>query len=333
MALIKCPECGTEISDKAPACIKCGAPIAAAQHDRHVEFHPPKVHAPGWMKLFFGVALLGVLAVFYMNAASNKSNSEPVVETSAVEQPAAVAAPDPTPTPAPLPPIQISAEQLYADYAANEVAADAKYKGKILAVSGAIESVNKDFTGAPNIVMDAGGGFDKVQALFPTSAMSNLAQLRKGQRVTVTCESRGKLITYLMLRCGDGSLTLTPTSQVAAAPDLAQPNVAQMPQPAAPVDVAPSVAAQSLSPSFDCNKAFTKVEKLICGDDTLAGLDLQMALVYKAARNASPDPIAFKEQGIEWRQGVRDKCGDVACLVDAYQMRLQDLSQLIHAER
>lgn len=30
MALIKCPECGKEISDKAPACIHCGFPIGAA---------------------------------------------------------------------------------------------------------------------------------------------------------------------------------------------------------------------------------------------------------------------------------------------------------------
>ena len=28
MALIKCPECGREISDKAKACIHCGYPIA-----------------------------------------------------------------------------------------------------------------------------------------------------------------------------------------------------------------------------------------------------------------------------------------------------------------
>ena len=27
MALIKCPECGKEISDKAPACIHCGYPL------------------------------------------------------------------------------------------------------------------------------------------------------------------------------------------------------------------------------------------------------------------------------------------------------------------
>ena len=27
MALIKCPECGTEVSDKASCCVKCGYPI------------------------------------------------------------------------------------------------------------------------------------------------------------------------------------------------------------------------------------------------------------------------------------------------------------------
>lgn len=27
MALIKCPECGKEISDKAPACPNCGIPL------------------------------------------------------------------------------------------------------------------------------------------------------------------------------------------------------------------------------------------------------------------------------------------------------------------
>ena len=31
MALIKCPECGKEISDKASACINCGFPLAAMQ--------------------------------------------------------------------------------------------------------------------------------------------------------------------------------------------------------------------------------------------------------------------------------------------------------------
>lgn len=31
MALINCPDCGKEVSENAPACPKCGAPIAGAQ--------------------------------------------------------------------------------------------------------------------------------------------------------------------------------------------------------------------------------------------------------------------------------------------------------------
>lgn len=31
MALIKCPECGNEVSDKAPACIHCGYPLQEQQ--------------------------------------------------------------------------------------------------------------------------------------------------------------------------------------------------------------------------------------------------------------------------------------------------------------
>lgn len=33
MALIKCPECGTEVSEAAAACVKCGHPIATAKSE------------------------------------------------------------------------------------------------------------------------------------------------------------------------------------------------------------------------------------------------------------------------------------------------------------
>ena len=34
MALIKCPECGKEISDKSSACIHCGYPLANIQQEK-----------------------------------------------------------------------------------------------------------------------------------------------------------------------------------------------------------------------------------------------------------------------------------------------------------
>ena len=36
MAIIACPECTSEVSDKAPSCPKCGTPIAAAAEVRAV---------------------------------------------------------------------------------------------------------------------------------------------------------------------------------------------------------------------------------------------------------------------------------------------------------
>ena len=45
MALIKCPECGKEVSDKAPACIHCGYPLSikytnnSNEYDLNNELH------------------------------------------------------------------------------------------------------------------------------------------------------------------------------------------------------------------------------------------------------------------------------------------------------
>ena len=64
-----------------------------------------------------------------------------------------------------------------------------------------------------------------------------------------------------------------------------------------------------INPSFDCKKARTKTEKIICNDETLAHLDKQMAQAYKKAR-ASLDKAGkqrlLKEQR-EWLANLRQK--------------------------
>ena len=37
MALIKCPECGKEISDKAKVCIHCGYPLNEQKEDFYIK--------------------------------------------------------------------------------------------------------------------------------------------------------------------------------------------------------------------------------------------------------------------------------------------------------
>ena len=61
MALIKCPECGTEVSDKAVACPKCAHPIVegSAEQVQTVKVQPIKKTAKKYkVKLLIGVFLM-----------------------------------------------------------------------------------------------------------------------------------------------------------------------------------------------------------------------------------------------------------------------------------
>lgn len=84
--------------------------------------------------------------------------------------------------------------------------------------------------------------------------------------------------------------------------------------------------------SFDCRKASTPAEKTICSDPTLAALDSAMASVYRRVRAQLPTTERHRlvlEQRA-WLKEVRDRCGDGACIAQAYttrQMQLQARQQ------
>ena len=52
MALIKCPECGKEISDRASACPNCGCPVAEMSASGVVRIKMPNNIVEGWVGLF-----------------------------------------------------------------------------------------------------------------------------------------------------------------------------------------------------------------------------------------------------------------------------------------
>ena len=100
----------------------------------------------------------------------------------------------------------------------------------------------------------------------------------------------------------------------------AAPTVAE---PSAMVSV-PAVAAGQ-GPSFDCAKASTAVEKMICSEPQLAQADLAMVTAYKAKLGTISDVQTLKQAQAQWRRRVRDACGDVACLHTAYEQRTAQL--------
>ncbi|WP_146126889.1 lysozyme inhibitor LprI family protein [Labrys okinawensis] len=81
---------------------------------------------------------------------------------------------------------------------------------------------------------------------------------------------------------------------------------------------------------FDCRKAHTIVEKLICAHPKLSRLDDEMNRLYQAIEGetrgvdgetgAASDP--FGKDQTRWRETVRDICIDAACIERAYAARI-----------
>lgn len=87
--------------------------------------------------------------------------------------------------------ISIDARALHAAYGANEVAADAQFKGKSLLVSGPIEAIDSGFGDEPVVRLSA-GDFDSVMVKGLPKATA--ASLSKGQQISVLCTGDGEII-------------------------------------------------------------------------------------------------------------------------------------------
>lgn len=81
--------------------------------------------------------------------------------------------------------------------------------------------------------------------------------------------------------------------------------------------------------SFDCAKAGTKVEKLICSNPDVSRLDEDLNMGYKQILDAS-SPEEKKEiiqEQRKWLKEVRNQCADKDCLWNAYYKRINEISE------
>lgn len=78
--------------------------------------------------------------------------------------------------------------------------------------------------------------------------------------------------------------------------------------------------------NFDCAKAATQVEQVICKNENLFELDGLLAKAYSAALSKQGDPDALKIQQRAWLRDTRNLCKDATCLLKAYTSRLVALS-------
>lgn len=72
--------------------------------------------------------------------------------------------------------------------------------------------------------------------------------------------------------------------------------------------------------SFDCTKARSQVEHLVCDTPALSQLDETLATTYRAALSNDP---ASRQRQLTWLRETRDRCNDAPCLAAAYQTQIQ----------
>lgn len=92
----------------------------------------------------------------------------------------------------------------------------------------------------------------------------------------------------------------------------------------------------SWAASFDCAKATTKVEKMICQDAALSKLDEEMTQMYKralASVTAPDNPLSkpgdrgwLKQEQIGWLKYTRNACITAECLKQAYGSQIIKLA-------
>lgn len=92
------------------------------------------------------------------------------------------------------------------------------------------------------------------------------------------------------------------------------------------------VFSSALAASFDCVKANTKIEKMICADAKLSKLDDELTNSYRQAIEKSEDKQAITKDQRHWLKETRNSCVDTNCLKAVYEVRIHELSTNLDCE-
>lgn len=173
--LASCKHCGKDVAKGAKECPSCGGKLKM-----------------GWGKkalIFFGVwIVLAVVVSATKDGEGKKSGSSVATVTQAN-----AATPEEK-----KPVITVSASQMAKDYESNEIAADEKYKGKMVQITGVVDGVEKDLMDNPFLSLDSGWSGYYLHCYFEDT--KPLVKLKKGQKVTVVGEVKQLSLVFIELK-------------------------------------------------------------------------------------------------------------------------------------
>ena len=144
-----------------------------------------KVKKPIYKKWWFWVLIVIILVIGIGSSGDSKNNT--IQTSTSTEQKSQVKQEEV---------MEVDYTLLHQDYMDNPISADAKYKGKILKLTGEVYNIDREIAGNTYITFNIGGqySFKDVRITFKKSEESKVAQLKKGQTVTIKGECIGTLL-------------------------------------------------------------------------------------------------------------------------------------------
>lgn len=176
------------------------------------------------------------------------------------------------------------------------------------------------------IIQDGEGGYFTIDSMTTEGGHQQLINMLGDNDEITTLEL---IFGNLMLTLPDGDAihmsrvrNLTQRDAAKVEPFLLKTQPAAAPQqPVAPQQ-------QDIKASFDCAKAGTRVEKMICSDAALAELDTTLAARYESVLQMGDDKTYWKQDQRKWVK-ERNQCQQPSCLAHSYNVRIQDLEQVL----
>jgi hypothetical protein len=209
MKMIKCEACGHEISESASVCPHCGhrnkrsvgillglgiffLPIIFAW------FTLRKGHSTLSRVLAFGWLFLNILIIIGAESVEQQTaynTSSEIVVSSLPNQMKTTNIEEEV--------ISVGIRKILSDYEDNEVGADNTYKGKLVKVTGRVDSIKKDLFDNLYITLGTGNEFEipMFQAFFDDSMKDTLGMIKRGSSLTVTCRVKGLMINVIGEDC------------------------------------------------------------------------------------------------------------------------------------
>lgn len=186
---MKCPKCGNEFEGN--FCPECGNAVGVPEPNRQPIQSPTPKKKSGCLKIL--LIVFGVLVILGILGSVLGGEGKPL----GPNQPSATAEPEPTY-------IEISATDLLAAYADNEVAADNEYKGQLLRVTGTVGSIGKDILDAAYVTLkndESEYSIISVQCYFDKDNLDDIAALHEGDTVTIRGTCNGSAGNVLLKKC------------------------------------------------------------------------------------------------------------------------------------